>query len=156
MSRGLKAILLIGVALLCGCNGSPVRVAPQGNWTARKITGNSTVCTFPWMMEAEYLDGKVTYTEPQVQRRPFMMTFSDIHTDHPRVFARDAAGSREDEGFQGFETDGKVSLVKIEPTEKNVFTYTLHLGEGVATMTEEVVAPFGGGPRVRMAMGTCE
>jgi hypothetical protein len=150
------AALPLSLALVCGYGADGGRVAPQGNWRAREITGNSTVCTFPWIMEAEYLDGKVTYTGPQVQSKPFIITFLDIHTKAPRVVARDVVGSREDQGFQGFEASGKISLVKISPNEKNVFTYTLHLQQGVATMTEEVVAPCGGGPRVRMAMGTCE
>ena len=137
-------------------NSSGIRVAPQGSWSAKPINRNYAVCKFPWLMDIEYREGNITYTEPQVESSPRLVTFSGLDTDSPKIIESDARGAEEVQGFQAFRTEHKVSLVRVSPQEKNLFIYTIDLDSGIAMLTEHARFLLSNDPRGRIAMGTCQ
>jgi hypothetical protein len=74
--------------LLSGCGAIPdVHVAPDGNWTAQRVAGNAATCSFPWLIEVEYRDGKIIYTEPQASGG-WITSLSDLDSTSPGSLSR--------------------------------------------------------------------
>ena len=109
-------------------------------------------------MEADYVDNSIHYTDPQVQKPSWVVTFADLDKQSPHVVFRHSGGTYELKGVHGINTEQKTTLIALFDDDEGLAAFTIFRETGIAVYSWQgikirLLEIF---PRVRSAMGTCQ
>jgi len=116
-------------------------------------TNSDITCTYPQVLQAYYVDNKVTHELPKPETNPLIFTFSNVDSDVSTLKYIDAT-----------RTISEVPIIKIaEDSEKIIFidgtgdpyitTHVIYKDMGIATYAKNISLL--GTPSGTLSMGTC-
>ncbi len=149
-------VLFVGILLFFFINQGPVSVKEvKKSFTENDVsTAVQITCTYPQVLNANYLNGEISHNIPQPEKNSIIFTFSKL--EDPKVGQLSYIDSTQSiTNVPIFKiTDDSEKFIYLDGTGENYLsTHTVYKKAGVSTYTKTV--SIFGIPSGTLAVGTC-